>query len=234
MCKIVQSCCLCFLQNKTTKASKRPFRGIKRARERAHIVSIHYTILQISKLLSGDMVKLFQSWADLEVGLGVVTIRSHPLQPLWTPHEIYTTQFSLLCVRVKHCFETGQVFFLGGGGLGLMLYLLKLFHLHPSNPQWSGAGGYRDIPGFLGCWFKTQRLVRSIFFFFQILRDLHFHEHFELGISSKCDIKAENSSTLCKFHKGRSRKGLWRWDLMLTIRGSPNPLPFCLLLCLKF
>ena len=168
MCKIVQSCCLFFLQNKTTKASKRPFRGIKRARERAHIVSIHYTILQISKLLSGDMVKLLQSQTDLEAGLGMVTIRSHPLQPLWTPHEIYTTQFSWLClrvkhcllqIRVKHCFETGQVF------LGLMLYLLKLFHLHPSNPQWSG--GQHDIPGFLGCWFKTQRLVGSIFFSFK-------------------------------------------------------------------
>ena len=124
MCKIVQSCCLCFLQNKTTKASKRPFRGIKRARERAHIVSIHYTFLQISKFLSGDMVKLFQSWADLEAGLGVVTIGSHPLWPLWTPYEIYTVQFSLsfvrvkhclLQIRVKHCFETGQAFFFGGG-----------------------------------------------------------------------------------------------------------------------
>ena len=37
-------------------------------------------------------------------------------------------------------------------------------------------------------------------------RDLHFHEHFQLEILSKCDIKAENSSTLCKNHKGR--KGL--------------------------
>ena len=177
MCKIVQSC-LFFLQNKTTKASKRPFRGIKRARERAHIVSIHYTILQISKFLSGDMVKLFQSWADLEAGLGVVTIRSHPLQPLWTPHKIYTTQFSLLCVRVKHCLYLLGLspvsklvrFFrgAGGGGQGLMLYLLKLFHLHPSNLQWSG--GQRDIPGFLGCWFKAQRLVSSIFFSFKLKR----------------------------------------------------------------
>ena len=39
------------------------------------------------------------------------------------------------------------------------------------------------------------------FFSFK-LRDLHFHEHFQLEISSKCDIKAENSSTLCKFHDG--------------------------------
>ena len=40
-------------------------------------------------------------------------------------------------------------------------------------------------------------------FFLSDRRDLHFHEHFQLKISSKCDIKAENSSTLCKFHKGR-------------------------------
>ena len=35
---------------------------------------------------------------------------------------------------------------------------------------------------------------------------MHFHEHLQLEISSKCDVKVENSSTLCKFHKGR--KGL--------------------------
>ena len=35
---------------------------------------------------------------------------------------------------------------------------------------------------------------------------MHSHEHFQLEISSKCVIKAENSSTLCKFHEGR--KGL--------------------------
>ena len=34
-------------------------------------------------------------------------------------------------------------------------------------------------------------------------RDLYFHEHFHLEISSKCDIKAVNSSILCKFHEGR-------------------------------
>ena len=34
-------------------------------------------------------------------------------------------------------------------------------------------------------------------------RELDFHERFHLEISSKCDIKAENSSTLCKFRKGR-------------------------------
>ena len=32
--------------------------------------------------------------------------------------------------------------------------------------------------------------------------------------ASKCDIKAKNSSTLCKFHKGK--KGLRLMDLMLT------------------
>ena len=37
---------------------------------------------------------------------------------------------------------------------------------------------------------------------FYVLRNL-----FQYEISSKCDRKAENSSTLCKFHRGR--KGLW-------------------------
>ena len=36
---------------------------------------------------------------------------------------------------------------------------------------------------------------------FFLLNWRDFHEHFQLEISSKCDIKAENSSTLCKFHK---------------------------------
>ena len=44
------------------------------------------------------------------------------------------------------------------------------------------------------------------FFFFLNWRELHFHEHFQLEISFKCDIKAENSSTLFKFHE--ERKGL--------------------------
>ena len=46
-------------------------------------------------------------------------------------------------------------------------------------------------------------VFRIIFSSFKSGRDLHFHEHFRLEISSKCDIKAENSSTLCKFHEGR-------------------------------
>ena len=49
-------------------------------------------------------------------------------------------------------------------------------------------------------------IVFHINFFLSNRRDSHFHEHFQLEISSKCDIKAENSSTLCKFHEGR--KGL--------------------------
>ena len=32
---------------------------------------------------------------------------------------------------------------------------------------------------------------------------MHFHEHFQLEILSKCDIKAGISSILCKFHDGR-------------------------------
>ena len=48
--------------------------------------------------------------------------------------------------------------------------------------------------------------LRLTVYVLQNWRDLHFHEHFQLKISSKCDIKAENSSNLCKFHKGR--KGL--------------------------
>ena len=52
-------------------------------------------------------------------------------------------------------------------------------------------------------------------------------------ISSKCDIKAENGLTLCKFHTGDLERGYGQWNLMLTVRGSPNPLPFCLIFCLK-
>ena len=42
-----------------------------------------------------------------------------------------------------------------------------------------------------------------IIFFLSNRRDLHY---FQLEILSKCDIKAENISTLCKFQEGR--KGL--------------------------
>ena len=41
-------------------------------------------------------------YAGSEVSL-LVIIRSHRPQPLRTPHEIYTTQFSPLLIRVKHC-----------------------------------------------------------------------------------------------------------------------------------
>ena len=49
-------------------------------------------------------------------------------------------------------------------------------------------------------------LFPNINFFLSNWRDFHFQEHFQLEISSKSDIKAENSSTLCKFHE--ERKGL--------------------------
>ena len=42
------------------------------------------------------------------------------------------------------------------------------------------------------------------FFFLLNWRDLHSHEHFKLEISYKCDIKAEKSSTSCKFHERRN------------------------------
>ena len=44
--------------------------------------------------------------------------------------------------------------------------------------------------------------------------DLHVHEYAQLEISSKCYIKAANSSTLCKFHE--RRKGLQPiWPLLV-------------------
>ena len=55
------------------------------------------------------------------------------------------------------------------------------------------------------CWFFWVHLSFR-FFFLLNWRDFHFHEHFQLEISSKCDLKVENSYTLCKFHK--RRKGL--------------------------
>ena len=44
-----------------------------------------------------------------------------------------------------------------------MLYVLKLFPLNPSNPQWSSD--YRGILGFLG---RGIPFLVSVFFFFQI------------------------------------------------------------------
>ena len=55
------------------------------------------------------------------------------------------------------------------------------------------------------------------FIFLSNWRDLQFHEHFQLEVRSKCDIKAENSSTLCKFHEGR--KGLRPMGSNATWRG---------------
>ena len=53
-------------------------------------------------------------------------------------------------------------------------------------------------------------LIFKKFFFFQ--RNLHFREHFPLEVSPKCDLKVENSSTLCKFHEERKGMG----SIMLT------------------
>jgi len=44
------------------------------------------------------------------------------------------------------------------------------------------------------------------FFFALNWRELYCDEHFQIEISSKCDIKAQNSSIWCKCHEGR--KGL--------------------------
>ena len=63
--------------------------------------------------------------------------------------------------------------------------------------------------------------VSHIIFFLSNCRDLHFHEHLQLEISSKCDIKAENSSTLCKFHEGR--KGLRPMGSNADLENSVSP-----------
>ena len=79
-------------------------------------------------------------------------------------------------------------------------------------------------------WVLILPLFKSIFFHSN-WRDLHFHEHFQLKISSKCDIKAEKSSTLCKFDKGRKglrlmgsnasrKKTKWRTD---HVSRAPSP-----------
>ena len=74
---------------------------------------------------------------------------------------------------------------------------------------------------------SNRTLLRINFFFLSNWRHLHFHEHFQLEISSECDIKAENRSTLCRFHEGR--KGLLSMgsnaDLTLI---SSKPPPFLL------
>ena len=137
-----------------------------------------------------------------------------------------------------HFFETGLVLF---WGLGLMLYVLKLLRFHPANPQWSS--GWCSILDHQGRGFESYRHSSRIFFL-SIWRDLHLHEHFQLEISSKCDIKAENSSTLCKFHEGR--KGLQpmgsnadclpsclslAWGELLVLSIESN-MPFCACVCL--
>ena len=59
--------------------------------------------------------------------------------------------------------------------------------------------------GYLGHGFGSSYPSHQ-FLFFKIEETCTFINDFQLEISSKCDIKAENSSTLCKNHKGR--KGL--------------------------
>ena len=91
-------------------------------------------------------------------------------------------------------------FFLGGGGL--MLYVLKLFRLFQQI-----LSGLVVSVAYWTIWVvgSNPTVFRINFFSFRLKR---------LEISSKCDIKAENSSTLCTFHEGE--RGCGRWDLMLT------------------
>ena len=93
---------------------------------------------------------------------------------------------------VKHCFKTGLVFFRGGGGL--ILYVLKLFLLFQQI-----LSGLVVSVAYWTIWVvgSNPTVFRINFFSFRLKR---------LEISSKCDIKAGNSSTLCTFHEGR--KGL--------------------------
>ena len=77
-----------------------------------------------------------------------------------------------------------------------MLYVLKLFRLFQQ--ILSGLVVNVDsILDHLGRGFESYCLSHQFFFSFRLKR---------LDISSKYDIKAENSSTLCTFHEGR--KGL--------------------------
>ena len=70
--------------------------------------------------------------------------------------------------------------------------------------------------------------IFRINFFLSNWRDLHFQEHFQLEISSKSDIKAENSSTLCKFYD-RRKGSMWcnadllnNWRLKSQLTGINN------------
>ena len=85
-----------------------------------------------------------------------------------------------------------------------MLYLLKLFvfHLSISAVVWCQLAWYTKFSGLSRTWVQILPLFISSFVSFK-LKGLQFHEHFQLEIPSKCDVKAENSSTLCKFHEGR-------------------------------
>ena len=58
------------------------------------------------------------------------------------------------------------------------------------------------LSGSSGSWVRILLSFITNLFFLSNWRNLHFHEHIRLEISPKCDIKAENSSTMCKFHEG--------------------------------
>ena len=64
-------------------------------------------------------------------------------------------------------------------------------------------------------WVVSQILISFLSMsFLSNWSDLHVHEYAQLEISSKCYIKAANSSTLCKFHE--RRKGLQPvWPLLV-------------------
>ena len=94
-------------------------------------------------------------------------------------------------------------------GLSTVSKLVRLFFC-----GWGWCYVYLDyyhsvqqiLSGSSGSWVRILLSFITNLFFLSNWRDLHFHEYIRLEISPKCDIKAENSSTLCKFHEGR--KGL--------------------------
>ena len=95
-----------------------------------------------------------------------------------TPHEIYTSQFSLLL---------GRLFFVVGVD-AISTYYCSVQQI---------------LSGSSGSWVRILLSFITNLFFLSNWRDLHFNEHIRLEIPPNCDIKAENSSTLCKFHNGR-------------------------------
>ena len=115
-----------------------------------------------------------------------------------------------------------------------MLYALKLFPIQKILSGLVVGVVYWTI------WVVgSNPVIHLEFFFLSNWRDLHFHEHFQLEILSRCDITAENSSTFCKFHDGRKGLRLMRsnadsqpsclslgWGELLVLRIESN-MPFC-------